>query len=840
MNDQSKISNKGMQTQNELLTKMMFWAMLLSYLVISTICLVNAVKWVNKHFPGFLLNERMLVAPIGQYHWTGTQAGMKYPDKILTANGQKIASIKELDSVLNSVTVGDPVTYTVKRGADIFETKISTMLFTWADLFMTFGATFFAAMAYMLIGTIVYTMKPDKKVSWIFLLACYSLGVWTITIFDVQSTHFGFVRLYLLAQAIYPAAFLHFSWYFPEPRKFVLKRPMLQLIPYAIALFIIVPIEILYPRKGFQIFYSINMAYIVIASISVLYPVIASFIRPLSAMARQRAKVVMFGAAIALPPVTILYFFQLLLGSFFGVRVQTNFLMLPLLAFPASIGYAIARHNLFDVDVYIKRAVGYFIITAIIIGAYAVISIPLNIVMGKYDIAQSRVTPIIFTLGVILIFNPLYQRIQSFVDRVFFRKEYNYGEIVDKVGNAMTTLLDLPQVLKRLATTFTEDMFINTISVMLLTPEGTEYRVFLSEGENKELVENVNIDRKNPLIEIIEKEKAEITKYEVLEDPKYKNVSEGCAVNFEELCASLMIPLIYQDHVIGLLNLGEKKSGKFYSREDVELARNLANQGAMAIENARMVEEVIEKERMEEELNIARDLQVSMLPPDCPQIAGIEIAAYSLSAREVGGDFYDFIEMDQIKTGVVIGDVTGKSVSGALVMSASRSIFRMLSEEEMSVSESMKRANLRLKKDIKSGMFVALLFAVLNSQNRSLTICSAGQTQPIHLSSKTGEARLVETEGDTFPLGILDEADYQDTQFHLNPGDSILFYTDGIVEAMNEQEKIFGFERLLDVVKNSQSETAQAMLEKINHDVNEFAGQAEQHDDITIIVIKAV
>jgi sigma-B regulation protein RsbU (phosphoserine phosphatase) len=259
----------------------------------------------------------------------------------------------------------------------------------------------------------------------------------------------------------------------------------------------------------------------------------------------------------------------------------------------------------------------------------------------------------------------------------------------------------------------------------------------------------------------------------------------------------------------------------------------------VAIENARLFQENLEKQRMEEELAIGRELQMSMLPSDCPQIEGFEIAAFSISAREVGGDFYDFIEMGQEKAGFVIGDVTGKSVSGALVMSASRSVFRMLSEEELDVSESMMRANRRLKKDVKTGMFVALLYAVLNGQDKSLTMCSAGQTQPVLLTAKTAEANLVETRGDTFPLGILDDAEYEETQLKLEPGDKVVFYTDGIVEAMNGQEEMFGFDRLLDVVKNSPAKTAESLLEEIKSNVNEFSGSAPQHDDITIIVVQA-
>jgi sigma-B regulation protein RsbU (phosphoserine phosphatase) len=267
------------------------------------------------------------------------------------------------------------------------------------------------------------------------------------------------------------------------------------------------------------------------------------------------------------------------------------------------------------------------------------------------------------------------------------------------------------------------------------------------------------------------------------------------------------------------------------------LLKTLANQGVVAIENALMIEEVIEKERMQEELNIARDLQTSMLPATCPKIEGFEIAAFSVSAREVGGDFYDFIEMDDGRVGMVIGDVTGKSVSGALVMSASRSVFRMLSEAELSVGESMIRANRRLKQDVKTGMFVALLYGVLNAKEKTLTICSAGQTQPIHLSAKDEKASLVETQGDTFPLGILDEVEYEETRLPLEAGDKVVLYTDGIVEAMNEQEEMFGFERLLDLIQRSQSLNADDLLKEIVDQVNTFAGSALQHDDLTVIVV---
>jgi sigma-B regulation protein RsbU (phosphoserine phosphatase) len=352
-------------------------------------------------------------------------------------------------------------------------------------------------------------------------------------------------------------------------------------------------------------------------------------------------------------------------------------------------------------------------------------------------------------------------------------------------------------------------------------------------------IAELKLPAEEPLIQKLAQTGKELTVYDIDEDPAFEDSREACRRTFERMQAQLLVPLIYENRLTGLIALGRKKSGKFYRREDINLLNVLANQGAVAIENARMVEDVIEKERMEEELSIARDLQISMLPSECPQLAGFRIAAYSLAAREVGGDFYDFIEMGGGRLGLVIGDVTGKSVSGALVVSASRSVFRMLSEENLTVAERMMRANRRLKQDLKSGMFVALLYAVLDAERKTLALCSAGQTQPVKRAAASGETGLIETRGDSFPLGILSEAEYAETVLVLSPGDVVVLYTDGIVEAMNPGGEIFGFERLIETVGSCRAASAEAFLQEILSRVNAFTAGAPQHDDLTAIVICA-
>jgi serine phosphatase RsbU (regulator of sigma subunit) len=302
-----------------------------------------------------------------------------------------------------------------------------------------------------------------------------------------------------------------------------------------------------------------------------------------------------------------------------------------------------------------------------------------------------------------------------------------------------------------------------------------------------------------------------------------------------------MVPLVFQDEVIGLLNLGEKKSGKFYNREDIDLLRTLAQQGAVAIENARLFEENIEKSRMEEELKIAHNIQLSMLPDRAPTIKGFSIAARCIPAREVGGDFYDFIEIKDNgakRLVIVVGDVSGKAVSGALVMAASRSILRVLTETHASVEEVMNMGNTHLHRDIKKGMFVALLYVVLDPQEKTLTLSNAGQVQPIIFSSGKSKPEYIDTEGDRFPLGIIKECHYQEMRVSLKQGDILVFYTDGMVEAMNEKGELYGFERFLKSIEEGRELGTNELLEKLIRDVLLYVGKVEQYDDLTAVVVK--
>lgn len=752
-------------------------------------------------------------------------------------------------NIARGIPLGTPIHFTVESGGEIRKVSVSSTKFSAYDFFIVFFLPFLGGLAIICIGFIVYVLKPDVRSSWIFFFFCVSVGVYMATGFDVQSTY-RFSYLNYLATPFLGATLFHLGLIFPKKKGFLVRYPASEYLVYLPALILVTTVELYHftflkvpPSIVLQLIpdikdlAAISRIYIVSCVIGFIISVFHSMYGASSSVVKQRAKIILFGVTLAFSPVVIVF----LVIHFFKISFLINFLIFFVLSFPVTMAYAIIRHNLFEADVIIQRTVGYVIVTGVIIGAYVGVSVLLNVFMGKYEVAQSSAFPILFTLAIILIFNPLRNRIQSLVDRIFFRKEYDFGEIVNRIGDTITSSLGLGHILRQIMKTFTNDMFVDTSSVMLLNPARTGYRVYLADGEKKGEVEEVLLDRNQPLSQVIVKEKKELTKYDVLEDPKYKAVSEDCSRESEKLRASLIVPLVFQNEVTGLISLGEKKSGKFYNREDINFLHTLARQGAVAIENARLFEENIQKSRMEEELKIARNLQTSMLPDKAPTIEGFSIAARSIPAREVGGDFYDFIEIMEDggkRLGIVVGDVSGKAVSGALVMAASRSIFRVLTETNESVEEVMNRANARLQRDVKKGMFVALLYAVFDPNDKTLTLSNAGQVQPILCSQAKPKPQYVNTEGNRFPLGIVKDCHYEETRVSLKHGDVLVFSTDGIVEAVNAKGELYGFERFLTSIEEGDALGAHELLEKIINDVTLYAGNVEQHDDLTAVVVK--
>ncbi|MEA3488610.1 MAG: LytS/YhcK type 5TM receptor domain-containing protein [Euryarchaeota archaeon] len=244
-----------------------------------------------------------------------------------------------------------------------------------------------------------------------------------------------------------------------------------------------------------------------------------------------------------------------------------------------------------------------------------------------------------------------------------------------------------------------------------------------------------------------------------------------------------------------------------------------------------------ELERKRYELKMAHDIQQSFLPDAIPDLPGFELAAQNIPAKEVGGDFYDFIPISEGKIGLTIADVSGKGVPAALFMALSRTIVRAKATRIPGVAEVIRDANSLIAADAKSGMFVTLFYAVLDVSARTLTYVCAGHNPPVIFKAKTKTLMRLDAKG--IALGAIADIELEERTIVLDEGDIVVFYTDGVTEAMNKNEVQFGEERLNTTIKVNQRLSANDMLEKINAEVLAFCGDVPQFDDITLMVLKA-
>jgi serine phosphatase RsbU (regulator of sigma subunit)/anti-sigma regulatory factor (Ser/Thr protein kinase) len=299
----------------------------------------------------------------------------------------------------------------------------------------------------------------------------------------------------------------------------------------------------------------------------------------------------------------------------------------------------------------------------------------------------------------------------------------------------------------------------------------------------------------------------------------------------------LAVPLVSQGELIGVLNLGPRLSEQDYSSDDRKLLDKLAAQAAPALRVAQLVREqkaeAATRQRFEQELEVARLIQQNFLPRELPDLPGWQIAAYYRPAREVGGDFYDVIPLPDGRVAFVVGDVTDKGVPAALVMSATRSVLRASAQRLIEPGLVLERVNEHLCPDMPEKMFVTCLYGVLDPVSGHLRFANAGHDLPY---VKTADG-VIELRARGMPLGLMPGMAYEEKEATLEPGDSVLLHSDGVVEAHDPRRDMFGFPRLKETMADSPG--GQELIDRVLRDLDAFTGpDAEQEDDITMVTLE--
>ena len=305
-----------------------------------------------------------------------------------------------------------------------------------------------------------------------------------------------------------------------------------------------------------------------------------------------------------------------------------------------------------------------------------------------------------------------------------------------------------------------------------------------------------------------------------------------------EFGSLLITPLIAREEIVGAL-FAAKRVVSGFEKDDIETISVFAAQAALAIDNSHLFEQQVEKERLSRELSIAREVQRKLLPQNVPVLSGVTMAASSVSAQEVGGDYYDFVRLGEQRLGVIIGDVSGKGTSAAFYMAEMQGIFQSVSRLADSPSDFLHHANVALCQSLDRNIFISAIYAILDLEKESLVIARAGHC-PAAIVRLSGESRFIRTKGLGLGLdrGTLFRRSLTEETISLEPGDVFVLYTDGVVESRAESGEEYGYDRLLALLEEHRHEDADAIHAAVLRDLRQFMAGEEYDDDMTLVVLK--
>jgi phosphoserine phosphatase RsbU/P len=399
--------------------------------------------------------------------------------------------------------------------------------------------------------------------------------------------------------------------------------------------------------------------------------------------------------------------------------------------------------------------------------------------------------------------------------------------VLNEIATELISILDLDPLLERVGQLLRRLIDFQMFSVMLLDEKGdtliTRYawRFGHAHAPLRRLPTTAG------LVGAAVREWRRVNVADVLKDPRY------VAIN-PETRSELIVPLFHKGRIIGVLDLEHTRTG-FFNEEHERMLTTLAAQVAIAIENARLYQAVRSQERqLERDIAMAREVQLRLLPAAAPEMANAEIAARFLPARAIGGDLYDFVDYGPGRTAIVLGDVSGKAAPAALFAALVSGIMRSAAQHRPEPAKMLALLNDALQERKLESQYVTMLFAVWNDESRTLQVANSGAVQPVLCGM--GASQTVRAEG--LPLGLFPDVSYDELYLATEPGDAIVFVSDGILDAANVAGEMYGQERLSSLLCSQRDRSATAIAEAIHADVSRFQGDQDRFDDETIIVLK--
>jgi sigma-B regulation protein RsbU (phosphoserine phosphatase) len=404
-------------------------------------------------------------------------------------------------------------------------------------------------------------------------------------------------------------------------------------------------------------------------------------------------------------------------------------------------------------------------------------------------------------------------------------REIKERELLYEVSGRIASSLDLNEVMGLILDCLSEVVDYDAGGIYIVDPEVTDIVCLAAKGYEPDMESRVELKFGGGIVGWVAKNVEPVIVDDVSQDDRYLNARDKTR-------SEIVVPLLVGDKIAGVLNLESDELAAF-GQDDLNLIRSFGSQAAISIERAKLHMELLEKRRLEDELELARRIQRSFLPDVLPEIAGYELSAINLPSEEVSGDYYDVIPIAEGQWGLVIADVFGKGIPASLVMASFRASLLAEIRNNYSITTVLSKVNRLIWESVEPERCVTACYGVLDAEAGVLTYSNAGHLYPLVI----GRDRLIRLDRGGMLLGAIEHTVYEEERAHLRPGDLLLLYTDGLTEAENRYGEAFGEQRLIDLAQSIIDLPASDIVKKIHHAIWDFTG-AKPVDDFTLLLIK--
>jgi sigma-B regulation protein RsbU (phosphoserine phosphatase) len=715
-----------------------------------------------------------------------------------------------------------------------------------------------------LLGFWVVLVRPADFSAWLLLSVLLGLAQ-TLTVQPVLQGWSGPALSVLTAYTLvlrlsWPISMFLFGLYFPEPLPFVSRwgawgrrLPWLIVAPYALMVIVFSALEV----GAMRSFADVHWAEVILHPLRVPWVVyqfclIGAFFAfigtksgtAISSDARRRLLILYWGATIAFTPLLVVGIVAWLRKSFTLPDWLMAGALLLFCLFPLTLAYVIVVQRAMDVRVVLRQGLQYALARN---GIRVLQVLALGLVAATFlALSQHRETPqkiIVIAIGLAAVFGIRHggDRARDWLDRKFFREAYDTDQVLSELSDSVRSMVEVPSLVATVAQRISETLHIPRVAVLL---QGSDYRPAYALGYGAP--PDVTFPAAAGTIKVL----AQGSPARVyLDDPhswvhRAPDITDDERDKLAELQAELLLPLNGRERLLGFISLGHKRSEEPYSRTDLRLLKSVAMQTGLALENAHLIsaiaDEVAQRERLNSELEIARDVQERLFPQKLVPIEGIDYAGACRPALGVGGDYYDFLALPDGKLGIAIGDVSGKGIAAALTMASLQASLRSeASRAPEDLAGMIGAVNRLLHEALASNRYATFFYALYDPKARRLHYVNAGHNPPMLFHPDNGRCSVTRLEPCGTVVGILSDACYEQRSVTIAPGDVLVAFTDGVSEAMNPADDEFGEDRLISTVETCVRSRPGDIISCVMKSADTFAAGAKQHDDMTLVVLSA-